>query len=127
MSSIQDFESAVSSKFAGANVRLVQRDYPELVRHIEQMQQVLRDHKRGSVRLAYDDVDPEVVFFMLDWRESFGRELKLRWIITHNALVWQRASGTLTYPLLTTEYIHHKARDVFIAALNADVAAVVNN
>jgi hypothetical protein len=123
VSSIQDFESKLSGEFAGAHLRAVQRDYPDLVRHIEAMKQTLKDRNRGSVQLACYEDDKEAVVFLL---RGVGRDLELRWVITHNALIWQRASGTLEYPLLTVEYWQHRARDVFIGALNSDVAALVN-
>lgn len=127
MSNIEDFESMLPEKFAGARLRAVERDYPELVSHIVAMKQVLADRNRGRVRLAYDPKDEEAaVYFVLEEGKLNGFRLTIQWTIAHDGLIWRHRSGTIRYPLVTDEAQKHTERDAWIRQLNAEVASVVN-
>jgi hypothetical protein len=121
--SLVEFESMLSGNTDGVNVRAIERDYRDLANHVRAMGNILGG--RGQIELvdAGDGVDVIVKTAPVNGAQ---RELVIHWSMIADAIVWQRARGALAYPLTAFEYINHQARDVFIAALNADVAAVVN-
>jgi hypothetical protein len=121
--SLQDFQQALFGKADGVNVRALERDYRDLANHVRAMDNILAGRGQIGIVDASDGVDVIVTTAPVNGAQ---RELVIHWRMTANAIVWQRARGTLPYPLTAFEYINHQARDAFIKALNSDVAAVIH-
>jgi hypothetical protein len=120
--SILDFETKLTGNSAGANVRTVARDFPELIQHIRQMDAVLAE--RGSVAIA-DAANAAAVDVVVN--AASGREVaRFRWTITNEGLIWAHRLGVIRYPLVTDEAQKHMARDLWIRRLNQAVADAVN-
>lgn len=125
--SLTNFEALLNGEKVSPTIAQFERDFPGVAEHVAGMSRLLESSARGKITIEAGDENKVRIVLTAPVTAKAGRARVIEWTLTRDALIWSRAGGALSFPILADEWHKHKSRDDFLRGLNADVASFVHD